>query len=178
MSAAELRFCDTIREKDRRLRLFLANSDFPASDNARDWLAYLIGIKSALGNINNDLGFVATLLIKQYLEQRFGIVNFDAAGKAQGASGVDIEAVSADGLSIVGELKTTKPYQPGFGAAQRTQIIKDLTRLAAYKADYRFMFVVDEDAFAALCRPSLSGRAPGVEVVDLVTGKSFVCPGT
>jgi hypothetical protein len=175
LTAAELRFCDAIREKDRSLRLFLANTSFPASNDAREWLTYLTGIKTALGNLNNDLGFVATLLVKHYLERRFGVVDFDAAGKPQGASGVDIEASTPDGLSIVGELKTTKPYQPGFGAAQRTQIIKDLNRLAAYKADHRFMFVVDVDAYSALCRPALASRAPGVEIVDLVSGATFVC---
>lgn len=147
----------------------------PLDADPRSWLAYLTGIKSALGNLNNDLGFVATLLVKGYLQERFGIVDFDAAGKPQGASGVDIEARTADGMTIVGELKTTKPYQPGFGAAQRTAIIKDLTRLGGSAADHRFMFVVDEDAFAALCRPALASRVPGVEIVNLVTGRTFVC---
>lgn len=175
-TAAELRFCESIREKDRKLRQFLDNASFPDSSDARDWLIYLTGIKTALGNLNNDLGFVATLLVKRYLERRFSIVDFDAAGKPQGASGVDIEASTPDGLTIVGELKTTKPYQPGFGAAQRTAIVKDLARLAASRSDHRFMFVVDADAFTALCRPALAGRAPGVEIVDLVTGRTFVCP--
>jgi hypothetical protein len=176
LTPAELRFCDTIREKDRRLRLFLANAGLPTSADAHEWLTYLTGIKTALGNLNNDLGFVATLLVKRYLERRFGIVDFDAAGKPQGAAGIDIKASTPNGLNILGELKTTKPYQSGFGAQQRTQIIKDLNRLAASKADHRFMFVVDADAYSALCKPPLTRRAPGVEFVDLVSGKTFVCP--
>jgi hypothetical protein len=159
LTSAELRFCDSIREKDRNLRQFLANASLPAGTDARDWLTYLTGIKTALGNLNIDLGFVATLLVKRYLERRFGIADFDAGGKLQGASGIDIKASTPDGLSIVGELKTTKPNQPGFGAAQRSAIIKDLDRLAASNADHRFMFVVDADAFTALCRPALAGRA-------------------
>jgi hypothetical protein len=175
LTAAEARFCDSIRQKDQALRHFLDSKKLPTDMDARDWLSYLTGIKSALGNLNNDLGFVATLLVKRYLQDRFGIVDFDAAGKPQGASGVDIEARTNNGLTIVGELKTTKPYQPGFGAAQRTAIIKDLTRLAASAANHRFMFVVDGDAFAALCRPALTKRAPGVEIVDLLTGRTFFC---
>jgi hypothetical protein len=140
------------------------------------WLQYLTGIKHSLGNLNNDLSFVATLLVKSYLERRFKIKDFDAAGKAQGASGIDIEASTSDGIVIVGELKTTKSYQPGFGAAQRTSILKDLARLAATSADHRFMFVIDPDAYQALCGKGFASRAPGVQVVDLVTGKSFVCP--
>jgi hypothetical protein len=34
---------------------------------------YPTDIKSALGNLNNDLAFVATLLVKRYLEKRFGV---------------------------------------------------------------------------------------------------------
>jgi hypothetical protein len=176
LTLSELRFCEAIREKDRKLRRFLDNTGFPTIFDAREWLTYLTGIKIALGNLNNDLGFVATVLVKRYLDRRFGIVDFDAAGKPQGASGVDIEASTPEGRRIVGELKTTKPYQPGFGAAQRTSIIKDLARLAASTADHRFMFVVDVDAYSALCRPAFAGRAPGVEIVDLVSGKTFICP--
>lgn len=175
LTVAEKRFCDAIRQKDQSLRRFLNTNTLPTHVDAHCWLAYVTGIKSALGNLNNDLGFVATLLVKRYLQDRFGITDFDAAGKPQGASGIDIEAYTVDGLRIVGELKTTKPYQPGFGAAQRTAIIKDLNRLAASVADHRFMFVVDQDAFAALRKPALASRAPGVEVVELILGRTFVC---
>jgi hypothetical protein len=137
--------------------------------DATHWLRYLLGIKHSLGNLNNDIGFVATLLAKEYLNRRFGIADFDAAGKAQGASGIDIAARTADGS----ELKTTKPYQPGFGAAQRTSILKDLARLASTTADCRFMFVIDPDAYRALCKRNFASKAPGVEIVDLVKGGHF-----
>jgi hypothetical protein len=153
-SDSEERVRSAILEKDRALRLYLAGHDLAASDDPAKWLIYLTGIKNVLGNISNDAGFVATLLVKRYLAQRFGISDFDAAAKAQGAPGVDIEARTADGKTVIGELKTTKPYQPGFGAAQRTTIIKDLTRLAAATADHRFMFVTDADTFTTLCKPS------------------------
>jgi hypothetical protein len=104
----------------------------------------------------------------------FAITNFDPGRKAQGAPGIDVEAQTADGKTIIGELKTTKPYQPGFGAAQRTSILKDIKRLAGSKADHRFMFVVDPDAYKALSHSSFATQAPGIEVVDLVLQKSFV----
>jgi hypothetical protein len=135
----------------------------------------LIGIKEALGNLSNDFGFVATLLVKAYLRDRFGICDFDAASKPQGASGVDIEAQTPDGKLVIGELKTTKPYQPGFGAAQRTSILKDLSRLSTSKADHRFMFVVDPEAYRILCSRGFASRAPGIEVVDVLTRRSFIC---
>lgn len=175
MTTAESRYCEAISEKDQALRAHLASNNFPASAGPRDWLQYLAGIKSVLGNINNDLGFVATLLVKQYLMERFGVTDFDAAGKPQGSSGVDIRARTPGGQTIVGEIKTTKPYQPGFGAAQRTSMLKDLARLAASTATHRIMFVIDPDAFAALCKPTFSSRAPGVEIVDLLTRRTFLC---
>jgi len=175
LTEPEERYCDLVRRKDRALRDFLEQHSLSEAADARKWLTYLIGLKSTLGNINNDLGFIATLLVKSYLAGRFGHLEFDAAGKPQSASGIDIEVRTADGLTIIGELKTTKPYQPGFGAAQRTAIIKDLSRLANSHAHHKFMFVVDADAFSALCKPSFSSRAPGVEIVDLLSGKTFSC---
>lgn len=173
---SEARARAVIVAKDKALRLFLAEHRFVESDEPAGWLAYLTGIKNLLGNVSNDIGFVATLLVKRYLAERFGIVEFDAAAKAQGAAGIDIEVRTADGRSIIGELKTTKPYQPGFGAQQRSMMIKDLARLRAADSDYKFMFVTDAETFEILCRPSWSARAPGVEIVDLASGRAFVCP--
>lgn len=102
-----------ILEKDRALRLYLAAHKI-SSDDPTAWLDYLTGIKNLLGNISNDLGFVATILVKHYLAERFAITDFDAAAKAQGAAGVDIEARTAGGQTIIGELKTTKPCREHF----------------------------------------------------------------
>ena len=56
-----------------------------------------------MGNLNNNVGFVATLLVKAYTERRFAITDFDAGAKAQGAAGIDIVAKTGDGKMIVGE---------------------------------------------------------------------------
>lgn len=175
LTPGERSFCEAIQNKDRALRSFLEANSLTDPMAASDWLHYLSGVKRALGNLNNDLSFVATLLVKDYLRGRFEIRDFDAAGKPQGATGIDIEARTAQGDSVVGELKTTIPYQPGFGAAQRTAILKDLTRLATSTARHRFMFVIDPASFQILCGKGFASRAPGVEVVDLVTGQSFIC---
>ena len=169
----ESRYCSVIRQKGTALRTVLASGDFCESDDPRQWLAHLTAIKHALGNLSNDLSFVATLLVKDYLNKRFGKINFDAAGKPQGAAGLDIETKTEDGRVIVGEVKTTRPYQQknGFGAAQRKEMLKDLTRLASSAADHRFMFVIDEYAFCALCAKAYSSKAPGVELVNLTDGQ-------
>jgi hypothetical protein len=175
LSPAEAAACKAIKAKDRDLREFLSRSELAEPINPAAWLQHLTNLKHTLGNLNNDLGFVATLLVKAHLKQRFAITDFDAGAKAQGASGIDIVAQTIDGKTILGELKTTKPYQPGFGAQQRMTILKDLNRLASSAADHRLMFVIDAETFRTLCGKNFSSKAPGVEVVDLVTGQSFLC---
>ena len=99
-------------------------------------LSYLATLKNILGNLNNDVGFAASLLVKTFLKNRFGVA-FDAAFKPQGAPGIDINLRTFDGRRIVAEIKTTKPYQPNFGAKQREEIRKDLDPLARTEADYK-----------------------------------------
>ncbi|MBV8798911.1 MAG: hypothetical protein JO208_03760 [Alphaproteobacteria bacterium] len=137
-----MRYCERIRAKDRALREFLNGHCLSDVVEVDQWLLHLSHLKKTLGNLNNDVSFVATLLVKRYLNVRFGIADFDAAAKPQGAPGIDVEAVTPDGISVVGELKTTVPYQPGFGAQQKLSIRKDLARLASHRADYRIMFVL------------------------------------
>jgi hypothetical protein len=170
-TANELRFRQAILAKDAILRAFLAEHQIDGTAHANDWLTYLNGVKDALGNLSNDISFVATLLIKDYLRARFDISDFDAGGKAQGAAGLDIAARTPRGRTIVGELKTTKP-----GAQQLSQILKDLNRLEGTAADHRIMFVTNDEAFRTLCGKKFAARAPSVEIVNLVTGQTSAAP--
>jgi hypothetical protein len=172
LTEAELRYWTLIVSKDSALRALL--SDRKPGGDALAMFDYLVAVKNTLGNLNNDMSFVASLLVKPFLRKRFEI-DFDAALKPQGAPGMDIDCTLPDGTRIVGELKTTKPYQSGFGAAQKREITKDLLRLAGTAAAHRFMFVTDADSFLTICKPSFASLAPGVEVVDLVRGECFVC---
>jgi hypothetical protein len=98
------------------------------------------------------------------------------ARSCKGHPGIDIEATADDGTTIAGELKTNKPVQPGFGAQQRTMILKDLARLSMSSADYRFMFVTDPETDRTLSGRTFAARAPGVELVNLVTGETSIFP--
>ena len=177
LSPSELARCETISEKIDALREFLSDNALVKLINAREWVTYLASLRDILGNVSNDIGFVATLLVKGYLEQRFAITNFDASSKPQGASGIDIEATAGDGSSIHGELKTNKPVQARFGGEQRKRMLNDLARLAASRADYRFMFVADAETYRIFSTGGFPARAPGVELLNLLTGDSFVFPG-
>ena len=66
LTRGEATYCEAIRGKDHALRTFLVGSILADPADARQWLAYLSGIKHALGNLNNDVSFVATLLVKRY----------------------------------------------------------------------------------------------------------------
>jgi hypothetical protein len=176
MTRNEARYCDQIREKDEALRRFLASQSLGDPSDIRSWFEYLTSVKDILGNINNSIGFLATLLAKARLSEQFDLEDFDAAEKAQGAPGPDILARTKDGKTVLCEIKTTKPYQPGFGAQQKAKIKEDLQKLARASADHKLMFVTDADAFKTLCRTYWAPLAQGVDIVDLKTGETFRHP--
>jgi hypothetical protein len=119
------------------------------------------------------LGFLATFLAKDYLAARFALVDFDVAEKAQGAPGADIEARTQTGETIRCEIKTTRPYQPGFGAQQKKTIKADLRKLMGCDATHRFMMVTDMGAFHTLCKPYYAPLAQRIDVVNLLTGENY-----
>ena len=121
----EIQYLTAIRTKDSRLRDFLNSKPFPDMSSSETLFQYLTEIKSILGNHHNDISFVASLLAKDFLIERFAGLTWDAAEKAQGAAGLDIDLGWND-LRIIGEIKTTMPYQKGFGAQQKAAIKKDL----------------------------------------------------
>jgi len=65
LTANEERYCETIRGKDHMLRKVLSEQALSGEIDPAQWLAYLTTIKSIIGNINNDVGFLATLLVKR-----------------------------------------------------------------------------------------------------------------
>lgn len=78
------------------------------------------------------------------------------------------------GSRIVGEIKTTTPYNgPDLGAQQKATFEKDFAKLAAVQADYKFMFVTETAAFDVLRRPSYTAKLKGVTVVQLTSGEEF-----
>lgn len=168
LTIREQQYCSTIQAKDESLRKLLDGAAFNNWHSPGHLFHHLTSIKDALGNLNNDISFVATLLAKNYLVSRFDISDFDAAPKPQGAPGIDIEVTTQNALSIVGEIKTTNPYQPGFGAKQKETIHKDMKRLNETSADHRFMFVTNHETFKILCGDSYRSKYPLVEVVDLI----------
>lgn len=89
LSQGEERFCETIRAKDSALRAFLAANSLTNPININQWLRYLTDIKNCLGNLNDDLSFMATL--------GFKLGTLTALLNRKGAPGIDLECQAADG---------------------------------------------------------------------------------
>lgn len=90
------------------------------------WFNFLKITKSILGNFNNDVSFLATLLAKIYLVTKHPGVEFDAAFRSQSAPGLDIDIWLPEGRQVIGEVKTVEPYgENDFGAQQRNSFVRD-----------------------------------------------------
>lgn len=145
----ERQYCGEIADRLAQARDLLNTRELGRPDPVK-WYEMLAELKQIQGNASNDISFVATLLAKQYLASRFG-VDFCAAEKPQGAPGIDIDIATAAGERIVGEIKTTVPYQTvDFGAQQAAMFKKDFVKLANADAAHKFMFVTERKTFEVL----------------------------
>ena len=160
---------ETIREKFIALCHYLAESTQPPSEDLDGWFEFIAGFNRLQGNVSIDQSFVATLLAKRYLLDRFPISSFDAADKPQGAPGLDIDIVTDEGQRIIGEIKTTVPYaieRNDLGAQQKTSFRKDFDKLNKEEADRKLFFVTDRDTYD-IVRARYAPEIPGVEIVLL-----------
>ena len=157
------------------LRAFLHDQRPPSvGTSPQEWFAYLAEFKAILGNFSNDLSLVSCLMAKDYLTDRLQLPPFDVAEKAQGASGLDIDERTTTGERVIGEIKTTTPYQKiRFGAAQITALRKDFAKLQANDAAHKYMFVTDVTAFDALKR-GFGAELQGVTIVCLSSGDEYM----
>ncbi len=159
---------DAIRGRIRRLREYLDAHPEPDVDaTAGEWFAFLADMKAILGNPNNDLSFVATLMAKDYLCRTLPMRPFDAAEKAMGAPGLDIDERTVDGNRVVAEIKTTTLFLGDeLGAMQKATFLKDFAELQQAEADYKFFFVTDGRTFAVVKSRYARGLT-GITVVRL-----------
>lgn len=174
LAPRESEACQQLLERDAVLRKFLATSSLANPVEMTTWLRYFVGVKDILGNVNNSVSLLATLLAKQFLEEGFRLPAFDAAAKPQGATGPDIDVTTLDGERIIAEVKTTSPYRlDAFGAAQEREFRKDFAKLNACGARHRFLFVTDARTFELL-RGRYLASIPGVRIVELLSRSEVV----
>ena len=168
---------EAIREKFTALCRYLAESTQPPNEDLDEWFEFIAGFNRLQGNLSIDQSFVATLLAKRYLLDRFPISSFDAADKSQGAPGLDIDIVTDEGQRIISEIKTTVPYaieHNDLGAHQKESFGNDFKKLNREEADHKFFFVTDRDTYD-IVRARYATQIPGVEIV-LLTKESAEIP--
>jgi hypothetical protein len=168
MTSNEHAYFQRIRQHVTMLYDYLNTHNAPIEDDAEAWFEFVAGIRDIQGNVSNDQSFLATMLVKRYLMSRFNLVDFDAAGKAQGAPGLDIDVRTVDGDRIVGEIKTTVPYERNdLGAQQKTAFQKDFKKLNEADATRRFFFLTSRRTFE-IVMARYADLIPDVETILLV----------
>jgi hypothetical protein len=171
LTEKEKRYCSDIADRMHQMRQFLNANVLVDPPEPTVWHSFLAMLRKIQGNLSNDGSFIATLLAKQYLHSRYGVI-FDAAEKPQGAPGVDIDIYTPEGHHIVAEIKTTVPYQgTDFGSNQANTFKKDFAKLDAAEAEHKFLFVTDSNTFSILQKDKYTKLMPGVCIVDLITGE-------
>jgi hypothetical protein len=92
---------------------------------------------------------------------------FDAAAKAEGAPGLDIDLFTSDRRRIIDEIKTTEPYLLNdFGAQQKQRFRDDFEKLNKTQADVKYLFVTEVRTHQILLKKYAS-EIPGVRIVLL-----------
>ncbi|HVS39086.1 MAG TPA: hypothetical protein VMS17_26240 [Gemmataceae bacterium] len=169
-SAREIAYLKAARTRLGELSQYLNTINLTEESDVSAWFATLARIKEVQGNFNNDISFVACLLAKQYLEKHFGVTDFDAASKPQGANGLDIDVATPNGERVVAEIKTIVPYKAAnkdFGSAQKKSFRADFEKLNKTKALHKLLFVTDSMTYDLVQR-KYTKEIPGVQVVLLV----------
>jgi hypothetical protein len=157
-----------IRQHVVTLYNYLSSNAAPIDDDPAAWFEFIAQIRAIQGNISNDQSFLSTLLAKAYLMRRFNLAEFDAAEKAQGTPGLDIDVSTEIGERIVGEIKTTIPYgMRDLGAQQKRTFREDFAKLNAAEARYKFFFVTSRKTFE-IVQQRYAAEIPEVEIVLLI----------
>lgn len=160
----------SLRERLSRLRDYLNDSNPDPDTDLRDWFRHLASIRAIQANFSNDLSFIACLLAKQYLGEKFGVEAFDVALTSQGVPGLDIDIWTWNGERIVGEIKTTVPYskaKQNLGAKQQEAFQADFAKLNNAKAEHKFLFVTHPLIYEVLLK-RYAIKIPNVQIILLL----------
>jgi len=157
-----------ISSKLKRISVYIEENVSNTDQEIEHIFKVITGLKSIQGNINNDSSFIATLLAKKYLYEKYQEATFDASDKAQGAPGLDIDFRKTDGCRIIGEIKTTFPYKKNdFGANQQENILNDLRKLRSENAGEKYFFLTEKESFNILKKEKYKDFLNGISVVYL-----------
>ncbi|KIL53443.1 hypothetical protein KP77_04190 [Jeotgalibacillus alimentarius] len=150
LSNEEINYIESLSKKLDKVRNFFTE-DMPSNfvnENLVKQHEVIKSFRRIIGNIDNDMSFLGCLLIKEFLNQRHSFSALNMALKPQGSPGLDVDENTSDGKRIIGELKTTFPYNENdLGSNQKSNFIKDFEKLKHNEADYKYFFVTEPKTF-------------------------------
>lgn len=104
-----------------------------------------ISVKDTLGNLGSIINFLTLQKAKLFLEKKFNQELPGVLLKDINTPGWKINCILNDGKRIVAEATTTTPTGRSFGSKQREEISKVLDKLKSIDADYKYLFVTNEE---------------------------------
>ncbi len=168
----------TISAKLSALRGNLESKPIPTeSETGPQWYERLSQIKRILGNFDNDVSFVASLMAKEFLMTHHKMRPFDVSQKPQGAPGLDIDQTTEDGQRVIAEIKTTIPYgATDFGASQKKTVRSDFGKLEANGAEHKYFFVTEKRTFQVVTERYLMALRGAALVLlpEALTNKEYI----
>ena len=147
-----------------KVRDYLNNSysSYSISD-LDDMLEDFINVKDLLGNLGSVINFLTLQKAKLFLEKKFNQNIPDILLKDVNTPGMKINFSLNNGKRVIAEAKTTTPIGQTFGSKQREEISKVLDKLICSEADYKYLFVTNEDT-ARILHIEYSKELVGVTV--------------
>lgn len=146
LTANEQKALLELRQVMDALKRHLEMQTLTAEDSLQIHFQVASQIKALFGHHDNRMSAIAAALARQFLGQEHDLVPYDSCERHQNASGLDVQCQTSQGKSIIAEIKTTVPSQGRrLGAVQVKNIRKDLERLSAQTADFKYFFVVNPE---------------------------------
>jgi len=173
LTQEEMKMLEKVKDKFLKLNDLLNNSEYNVSIDLYEQYIYLNEFKRIMGNYNNDLSYIACLMVKQYLLKKHNFSHLDMSIKKQATSGLDIDEITLENERCIAEIKTTFPFEKNdFGGNQKTRFRDDFKKLKENDAKFKYMFVVEEKSFNILKKKYIS-ELVGITTVLLPSGKLF-----
>ena len=155
--------------------------------NINDLYEKYENVKKVLGNFDNDVGCIATIMVKFWLKDNGCDTEEFNCFESQNANGFDVDDVTKNGKPVIGELKTTIPVEKDgtkLGANQRKSIKNDLgylmngckTKVDRKGSKPRYMFVTNKNTFEEIKKICQKNEYKNFDVILL--GKEKACWST
>lgn len=120
------------------------NTSYSISD-LDEMIEDFVKVKDMLGSFGSVINFLTLQKAKLFLEKKFNQSVPDVLLKDVNTPGIKIDFILNNGKRVIAEAKTTTPTGRSFGTKQREEISKVLNKLKSVEAEYKFLFVTNED---------------------------------